>query len=181
MVPLTADMQDGYGTRLREGIEALIEMGVVGVNLEDSSSTKEGLKLVDADEHVKKIRTALEVAAAKGVPDFVINARTDCVLLGGTIDEAIERGKKYLNAGATTVFVWGGTQRGLRDAEVSMLVKGLGGRVNVIYRKTMENALSVKDLAGLGVARISMGPGLWRESMSAFDNELRRVLGTYGE
>jgi 2-methylisocitrate lyase-like PEP mutase family enzyme len=180
-IPLTADMQDGYGTRLKEAIESVIEMGVVGINIEDSSSTKEGLELVDANEHVRKIRTVLEVAAVKGVPDFVINARTDCILLGGTIDEAIERGRKYLSAGATTVFVWGGMQRGLRDAEVSMLVKGLDGRVNVIYRKTMENALSVKDIAGIGVSRISMGPGLWRESMTAFDEELKRILTTYDE
>jgi 2-methylisocitrate lyase-like PEP mutase family enzyme len=61
------------------------------------------------------------------------------------------------------------------------LVKGLDGRVNVIYRKTVENALSVKDLADIGVARISMGPGLWRlsrESMNAFDEELKRILTT---
>jgi 2-methylisocitrate lyase-like PEP mutase family enzyme len=180
-IPLTVDMQDGYGAHLKEGIESVIEMGVVGINLEDSSSTLGELKLIDADEHVRKIQAVLETAAAKGVPGFVVNARTDCVLLGGTIDEAIERGKKYLSAGATTVFVWGGMQRGLRDAEVSKLAKGLDGRVNVIYRKSIKDALSVKDIADLGVARISMGPGLWRESMSAVDKELGRILNGYDE
>jgi 2-methylisocitrate lyase-like PEP mutase family enzyme len=180
-IPLTVDMQDGYGAHLKEGIESVIEMGVVGINLEDSSSTLGELKLIDADEHVRNIRAVLETAAAKGVPGFVVNARTDCVLLGGTIDEAIERGKKYLSAGATTVFVWGGMQRGLRDAEVSKLAKGLDGRVNVIYRKSIKDALSVKDIADLGVARISMGPGLWRESMSAVDKELGRILNGYDE
>ena len=181
-IPLTADMQSGYGERLKEGIESVIEMGVVGINLEDSSSSDGGaLKLVDADQHVQNIRTVLEIAAAKGVPSFVVNARTDCVLLGGTIDEAIERGKKFLGAGATTVFVWGGMERGLRDAEVSQLVKHLDGKVNVIYRKTMKNSLSVKDIAGLGVARISMGPGLWRESMKTVDQELGGILTSYNE
>lgn len=181
-IPLTADMQDGYGERLKEGVEALIEMGVVGINLEDSSSNQGGeLQLVGADEHARKIRIVLEAAAGKGVSDFVVNARTDCVLLGGTIDEAIERGKAYLAAGATTVFVWGGMKRGLRDDEVSQLVKGLGGRVNVIYRKSMKDALSVKQIANLGVARISMGPGLWRESMRVVEEELGSILDSYGE
>jgi 2-methylisocitrate lyase-like PEP mutase family enzyme len=181
-IPLTADMQDGYGARLKEGIESVIEMGVVGINLEDSSSNEGGgLKLVEADEHVQKIRTVLETAAAKSVANFVVNARTDCVLLGGTIDEAIERGRKYLDAGATTVFVWGGIKRGLRDSEVSQLVKGLDGMVNVIYRKTMKDALSVKDIARLGVARISMGPGLWRASMSAVDQDIESILVNYNK
>ena len=175
-IPFTVDMQDGYGARLEEGIESVIEMGVVGINLEDSSSSEGGLKLVDADEHVQRIRIVMKTAAAKGVPNFVVNARTDCVLLGGTIDEAIDRGKKYLDAGATTVFVWGGMKRGLRDAEVVQLVKGLEGRLNVIYRKSMPGALSVKDIGKLGVARISMGPGLWRESMKTVEQEISRIL-----
>jgi 2-methylisocitrate lyase-like PEP mutase family enzyme len=178
-IPLTVDMQDGYGARLEEGIKAVIEMGAVGINIEDSSTSEREIKLVDRDEQAQKIRIVMKTAEAKGVPNFVINARTDCVLLGGTIDEAIDRGRKYLDAGATSVFVWGGMKRGLRDAEVAQLVKGLEGRLNVIYRKSMPDALSVKDIANLGVARISMGPGLWRESMNIVEQEIGRVLASY--
>lgn len=120
----------------------------------------------------------MRIAAEAGVSGFVINARTDCVLLGGTIEEAVRRGKKYLEAGACTVFVWGG-KRGLRDEEVQTLVRELDGRVSVIYRKTVEGALSVRQIKDLGVARISMGPGLWREAMAAVDKELGRILEEY--
>ena len=177
-IPLTADIQDGYGARLKEAIESIIEMGVVGVNLEDSSSSGGEVNLIDADEHANRIRTVIQTAAEKGVADFVTNARTDCVMLGGSIEEAIERGRKYLDAGATTVFVWGGMERGLRDVEVARLVEGLDGKVSVIYRQTMQNALSVREIADLGVARISMGPGLWRTSMGTVDQELRRILSS---
>lgn len=176
-IPLTADLQSGYGTRLEEAIESVLELGVVGVNLEDSLSSKTGeLSLMDADENAARIRAAMEVAARKGVANFVINARTDCILLGRTIEEAIERGRKYLDAGATTVFVWGGMKRGLRAEEVTKLVGALEGKVNVIYRKDIKDALSVKELADLGVARISMGSGLWREGMRALEEELRGIL-----
>jgi 2-methylisocitrate lyase-like PEP mutase family enzyme len=180
--PLTADMQNGYGTRLKEAIESVIELGVVGINLEDSLSSEDGeLRLMDAADHATRILTAMETARSRGVDSFVINARTDCVLLGGTVEEAIERGRKYLDAGATTVFVWGGMERGLRDAEVKQLVEGLEGRVNVIYRKSMKDALSIRQIANLGVARISLGPGLWRESMATVDQELKKILTSINE
>lgn len=178
-MPLSCDLQDGYGEQLEEVMEMVVKMGVVGVNIEDSRSVDGETRMVGVEEQVRRIETAIVVAAGLGVPDFVINARTDCVLLGGTVEEAVERGKKYLAAGACTVFAWGGMKRGLRDAEVKTLVEGLDGRVNVIWRKSVLNALSVKEIAGLGVARISMGPGLWREGNAAVGREMTRILDEY--
>lgn len=177
-IPLTVDLQDGYGERLGEAVEKIIRLGVVGCNLEDSTTdVKNGkVDLINPEEHAARIRKVMIVAAKMGVPDFVVNARTDCVKLGGTVEEAVRRGRMYLEAGATTVFVWGGMNRGLRDEEVRELVKGLDGKVNVIYRKSVENALGVKGIAELGVARISMGPGLWTEAMAAAEKEMGRIL-----
>ncbi|KAH8800293.1 carboxyphosphonoenolpyruvate phosphonomutase-like protein [Xylogone sp. PMI_703] len=178
-IPLTADLQNGYGEKLPEAIEAVIKLGVVGINLEDADIINGEKKLVDIEEQVKRINKVLEIAKGLGVPDFVVNARTDCVLLGGTIQEAISRGRRFLDAGAKNVFVWGGYQRGgLREAEVEELVKGLEGKLNVIYRKSVADALSIEAIEKLGVARISMGPGLWREGMAAVEKELDRVLGS---
>ena len=176
-IPLTCDLQDGYGEKLEIAINKILEVGAVGCNLEDSRMENGKLTLIDAEEHVERIKKAMDAAKAKGVPDFVINGRTDCVLLGGTIDEAIERGKRYLEAGACTVFVWGGLARGLRDEEVRELVSGLAGRVNVICRKGIDQRmLGVKEIRDLGVARISMGPALWRVGMAAVENEMIRLL-----
>jgi len=178
-VPLTVDLQDGYGDDLVEVIERAVRMGVVGCNIEDSRTVNGETRLVDVEEQVQRIKTVISTAARLGVPDFVVNARSDAVLLGGTVEDAIERGKKYLDAGACTVFVWGGLKRGLRDEEVKKLVEGLDGKVNVIWRKSVPNALSITEIKELGVARISMGPGLWREGMAAVEKEMGRLLGEY--
>jgi 2-methylisocitrate lyase-like PEP mutase family enzyme len=178
-VPLTVDLQDGYGERLQGVIERVVELGVVGCNLEDSKDVDGKTVLISAEVHASRVRLAIETARKIGVEGFVVNARTDCVLLGGTIEEAIERGKKYLEADATTIFVWGGMERGLRDGEVKKLVDGLQGKVNVIYRKTVKDALSVKEIADLGVSRVSMGPGLWREAMNSTGREMGRILESY--
>jgi 2-methylisocitrate lyase-like PEP mutase family enzyme len=175
-VPLTVDLQGGYQEKLQEVVEKVVKMGVVGCNLEDSKEVDGKTVLVSAEEHARRVKLVIQTTSKMGVNGFVVNARVDCVTLGGTVEEAIERGKKYLEAGATTVFVWGGMKRGLRDGEVKKLVEGLDGRVNVIYRKSIEGALSTREIADLGVARISLGPGLWREAMASAEEEMRRVI-----
>lgn len=61
------------------------------------------------------------------MPDFCVNARTDALGHGGSIEESIDREKAYLAAGATTVFVWGGgDRRGVSAEEVKQLVEALG-------------------------------------------------------
>jgi 2-methylisocitrate lyase-like PEP mutase family enzyme len=120
--PLTVDIQDGYGDSLEKAIAALIEFGVVGVNLEDCD--KNGT-LYSPDAAVDRIQTALAIAETKLVPDFVVNARCDVLVHGGKLEEVFDRGKRYLAAGATTVFVWGGSTRGVSRQEVQKLVKDL--------------------------------------------------------
>ena len=172
-LPLSVDIQDGYASvddldALQSFITRVIRLGVVGINIEDvvrtsfttasSSDAKVEEELMTPAQAATRIRAIISTATALGVNDFVINARTDCVKLGGSVEEAIERGRLFLEAGATTVFVWGGG-RGLRDEEVRLLVRGLQGRVAVIHKRG-EAFLSIKEVKGLGVARISMGPGL---------------------
>lgn len=64
----------------------------------------------------------------------------------------------------------------MRDAEIKKIVEALEGRVNVIYRRSMKDALTHKELGEIGVARISMGPGIWREGMAAMGKEIERIL-----
>ncbi|RFU25820.1 hypothetical protein B7463_g10524, partial [Scytalidium lignicola] len=176
-IPLSVDLQNGYGDKLSDAIKSVVKLGVVGINLEDTDIINGKKELVDIEEQVRRIGRVLVIAKEMGVPDFVINARTDCVLHGGTIEEAVSRGRRFLSAGAKNVFVWGGSERGgLKGAEVEELVDGLDGKLNVIYRKSVEGALSINQIAKLGVARISMGPGLWREGIAAVEKEMNRVL-----
>ncbi|WEW59243.1 hypothetical protein PRK78_004712 [Emydomyces testavorans] len=172
--PLTVDLQDGYGSRLEEAIEAIIAAGASGCNLEDRDN--ETGKLFPFDVAVDRVRRALAAAAKAGVPDFVLNARTDAVAYSFDVEEAVTRGKAYLDAGATTAFVWGGPRGGLSREEVVKLSNAFGGRLNVI---ALENGLTIQELADIGVARISVGPRLWRKAMSAFEGAANELLEQY--
>ncbi|KAJ5230080.1 hypothetical protein N7489_010788 [Penicillium chrysogenum] len=174
--PLTVDVQDGHGdvSELADTIRQVIALGAVGCNLEDMDAT--GV-LWSVDEAAARVEVAVQAAREAGVPDFVVNARTDVLLTeNGTVEQAIERGRAFLNAGATTVFVWGGPSgRGVSSAEVRKLVDALGGMVNV--KMTLrEGFLGVKEIRELGVARISVGPELWRAAMKAFTERAEQVL-----
>jgi len=182
-LPLTVDIQDGYGDRLVESVQMAIQLGASGANIEDSIPDRgfghgvEG-SLRTLEVATERIKTALKTAAEAGVPDFVINARTDVMRLSplpeDAIEEAITRGKSFLAAGATTVFVWGGA-RGLRTAEAERLVKEFNGMLAVKLGDGPD-ALTVKELADIGVARISVGPSLWILSMKAFKEGATRIL-----
>lgn len=170
--PLTVDLQDGYGNKLEEAVRQVIGAGAVGINLEDYD--KEAKKFYSIDEAAARVKTAVDVGAKEGVPDFVVNARCDTLVQGGGIDEAIERGKKYLAAGATTVFVWGGGKRGVSRAEVEQLVKAFDGRLNVSMKWT--GGLTVSELADIGVARISVGPTIMFLAMAEYERQAKQLL-----
>ncbi|KAH8430490.1 isocitrate lyase/PEP mutase family protein [Aspergillus melleus] len=174
-LPLTVDAQDGYDD-VAHTIRELIALGAVGCNIEDVDNATGALRsLPDA---VSRIRAAVQAASDAGVPDFVINARTDVLGPAGTgkVEDAIERGRAFLAAGACTVFVWGGPGgRGVSGAEVAALVAALGGRVNVKLGLG-EGYLTAPELKRIGVARISLGPELWRAAMGAFRETADRLL-----
>lgn len=172
-LPLTADMQDGYDD-IATNVKRVIEAGAVGCNIEDVHHDTE--KLRDLDDAVNRIRLAVAAAKEAGVPDFCVNARTDTILYGGSVEDAIKRGKAFLEAGALTVYVWGGpTGRGLRDAEVKQLVEGLGGMLNV-KMNLRPGMLNAKEIGALGVARISIGPELYQKAMMAVREALEGAV-----
>ncbi|KAB8264075.1 phosphoenolpyruvate phosphomutase-domain-containing protein [Aspergillus pseudonomiae] len=169
-LPLTVDVQDGYAD-VAETIREIISVGAVGCNIEDLDGATGQLRPLS--EAVARIELAVRTAAELGVPDFVVNARTD--VLGdnpggkpGSIEDAIERGRAFLKAGACTVFVWGGAGgRGVSKEEIKELAVAFQGRLNVklVLR---DGFLTVPEVKELGVARISLGPELYRAAMSGF-------------
>lgn len=172
--PFTVDIQDAYGERLEEAINAVIDVGAVGVNLEDVD--KESQKQHAVDVAVSRIHRTLAVAKARGVPDFVVNARCDTLLTGGKLDDTIQRGKAYLAAGATTVFVFGGPVRGgITKEEVASLSEAFGGLLNVSL-SIAPDGLSIAELKELRVARISMGPTLQFTIMAKFAQDAESYL-----
>ncbi len=148
-LPVTADLEGGYGNA-PETIRRAIGVGVVGANLED--------QMKPLDEAVAQVEAVMKAAAAEGVPDFVLNARTDAFHLGGDRDraevlaDAIERGRAFLEAGAPVVFV----PAVLDEAQIEELVAAFGPqRLTTIG---IPGTPSLARQAELGVARVSYGP-----------------------
>jgi 2-methylisocitrate lyase-like PEP mutase family enzyme len=178
-LPLTVDFQDGYGDRLEEGIEKLLAHGVVGVNIEDWDKVAQ--KLIPPETAAERVRRVLTVTKKHGIDDFVVNARADSMLHGGTLSDALTRGKAYLDAGATTVFLLGGTSPagGMSKEEVTEAVRALDGKVNIGF-KLAPGRMSVKELGDLGVSRISIGPTLQFAAMKALKEEAEKILASGG-
>ncbi len=156
-VPVSADLDDGYGDA-GETTRLAIGVGVVGANVED--------RLKPLAESVAAVEAIVKAAEAEGVP-FALNARTDAFVRGGgrpveeSVADAIQRGRAFLDAGATAVFV-----PGILDAAVTrQLVEGIGERkVSVIG---LPGALTAAEYESLGVARISYGPLPQRVALTA--------------
>jgi 2-methylisocitrate lyase-like PEP mutase family enzyme len=168
--PLTADVQDGYGDRLEETIGALLDLDAAGCNLEDYDNANQ--RMYSKHEAAARVERTMAVAKQRGDMDFVINARCDSLHHGGDIAEVIERGRAYLDAGATTVFVWGG-KRGVSADEVTELVDAFKGRLSV---KLDFDGLNVKQLAEMGVARVSVGPSMQTRMMQALAKDAEALL-----
>jgi 2-methylisocitrate lyase-like PEP mutase family enzyme len=170
-VPVTADLERGYGDEPRDVAETIamaIEAGAVGANLEDGTGDADR-PLTAAATHARRVQVARGRAEAEGVP-FVINARTDVFLSrAGGVDEALERGRAYAEAGADCIFV-----PGVRDPEaIAALVAGLPIGMSVL---AMPAGPTLEELAGLGVARISLGPGPMGVALAALRRAAETVL-----
>ena len=129
-----------------------------------------------AEEAVAQVKRALTVAEKLGVPDLVFNARTDVLLTGGLVDEVISRGKAYLAARATTVFVLSSSARGgITRSEVEQLTRAFDGKLNFGLR-IGPGHLTVKELADIGVARLSIGPQLQLIGIKTIAAKVEKLL-----
>ncbi|KAH6611539.1 hypothetical protein Trco_001559 [Trichoderma cornu-damae] len=191
-LPLSVDLQDGYGDLIIAVVTAAVEYGAAGANIEDgipSAGFGRGISgsLYNLQDQVARLRRALDAAEDAGAPDFVLNARCDVFRLDASPDlsyetrlaEAVKRGKAYLEAGAATVFFWGGPGQGLTGDTVKTLVKELDGRVAVMLSGA-PGSLTTADLAKLGVARISVGPSLYLAALDAVKAAATRMLSGGG-
>jgi len=110
-IPIIADADDGYGNALStmRAVQEFIKTGVAGIHLEDQRFPKRcghiaGKMLVSRDEAIGKFRAAVQ-ERDRLQPDFVIIARTDAFgAVGGSLDEAIWRGRAYADAGVDLVW-----------------------------------------------------------------------------
>ena len=179
-VPITADVESGYGDRPEHAAQtarAVVEAGAVGMNLEDATGDS-ARPLAELSLQLERIHAVREASGSLNVP-LVLNARTDVYLLqvgdpATRYDEALRRLGAFREAGADCVFV-----PGLRDAPtIGRLVSDLRYPVNILAGP---GSLSVPELSRLGVARISLGSGPMRATLGLLRRlaEELNTVGTY--
>ena len=168
-VPVTVDIEAGYGNTIEEIIESvkkIIATGIVGINIEDSINLKPAL--IDEMEFCERITAIRDLSHSLGF-HLVINARTDSFYVSSAttqkkLSESIKRGNKYREAGADCIFV-----QPVWDKElISTLVKEINAPINILSNPSIGAGLppSVSELQDLGVARLSLGSSMMKASLA---------------
>jgi 2-methylisocitrate lyase-like PEP mutase family enzyme len=179
-LPISVDMEGGYSDDINEvgrNVMALIERGAVGINIEDGAGAH--------DLHLRKIEAARAASQRVGVALY-INARTDVFLkklvpAEQVVEEAIRRGRRCLEAGASGVFV----PFAMKGEDIKALAEALPAPLNIMGWAGVPNAAGLK---ALGVKRLSGATSLFhagaaaiREAAVAFladgDSEALTALG----
>jgi 2-methylisocitrate lyase-like PEP mutase family enzyme len=177
-LPMNADFESGYATSPREVGESVgmcVETGVAGLSIEDSTGDA-NKPLYTLDEAVARIRAARGAIDAKA-PDVMLVGRAECFLVGRTdLDETISRLRAYAAAGADCLYA-----PGIRTREqIAKIVEVVAPKpVNVLIGGAL--GFTVKDLAELGVRRISVGGALARAAWGGFVRAARAIAeaGTF--
>jgi 2-methylisocitrate lyase-like PEP mutase family enzyme len=164
-LPVTADLEGGYGDA-PETIRRAIGLGVVGANIED--------QLKPLEEAARQVEAIMKVAEQEGV-DFVLNARTDAFVRNRdgdpaeNLQNAIERGRAYLDAGAPVVFV----PARLSEEQILALVDAFGPRrlTTIGIPGTPSRDWQQEH----GVARTSYGPLSQNVALTALQELVEKV------
>jgi methylisocitrate lyase len=151
-IPLVADLDTGYGNPLNviRTVTDAVRLNLGGIILEDQEWPKKcghletKRNLISSKEHQEKIRAAVY---ARGDSELVIVARTDARALLG-LDEAIERGRLYFNAGADAIFIE--APRSVQELkDIASALPEVPLFVNIIEGGKTPN-LSSKELESIG-------------------------------
>ena len=155
-IPVICDADTGYGNPLnvQRTVREYEAAGVAAIHLEDQVFPKkcgffEGKQVIPVDEHVQKIRAALD---ARTDPDFVIIARCDAYAVTGW-EDTIERCNAYVEAGADLVFVDGIKS----EADIQNYARDMSG----LPRMYNGDLMNTKDMDALGYKLMICGSTIW--------------------
>lgn len=162
-IPVTADMEAGYGQSIDDAVltaKGVLAAGAVGMNFEDAAPDSGGTReLMPVELQVERIK-----AIRQSAPAVLINARTDVYLAqtgdsSSRFERAVERANAYRAAGADCLFA-----PGVRDtATIAALVRAIDGPLNVL---AVPGSPAVPKLEELGVKRVSVGSGPMRATLA---------------
>jgi 2-methylisocitrate lyase-like PEP mutase family enzyme len=164
-VPVNADFQNGYAHEpdaLAENVRLAVASGVAGLSIEDSTAdaTKPLYDLATATARMRAARRAIDRSGG----DTLLVGRAECFLVGRPdLEETIARLKAYAQAGADCLYAPGISTH----AQIEAVVRAVAPKpVNLLLGFPSE--LTVKDVAALGVRRISVGGALARSAWGGF-------------
>jgi 2-methylisocitrate lyase-like PEP mutase family enzyme len=164
-VPVNADFESGFArdaAGVEESVRLAVETGVAGLSIEDSTgdAAKPLYELSVAVERIRAARKAIDRAGG----DTLLVGRAECFLVGRPeLEETITRLKAYANAGADCLYAPGVQTRD----QIAALVAAVAPRpFNLLVGPASE--LSLKEIAALGVRRVSVGGALARSAWGGF-------------
>ena len=176
-IPVSADFEHGFGDAPEDvaaNVKAALATGLAGLSIEDSTGRSDAplYDIALARERVAAARAAFDADDNRGV----LTARAECLLVGrNDLDEVIRRLVAYSEAGADCLFA-----PGLRTADaIRAVVQAIAPKpVNVLMGS---NAMTVAELAELGVRRISVGGALARCAWTGFIRAAKTIAerGTF--
>lgn len=169
--PLTVDLEAGYSRdpdKIVEHIRRLEQLGVVGINIEDSIVN--GNRTILPVDEFSQILKAVVLKLAQQKIKMFINVRTDTYLLGlvDPIEQTIERANKYSKAGANGLFVPCIEE----EKDIELLIQAIDLPLNVMC---MPNLPNFEMLKNLGVKRISMGNFVYNKLGKLLSDELATI------
>jgi 2-methylisocitrate lyase-like PEP mutase family enzyme len=171
-VPINADFESGFASDaagVAESVRLAVETGVAGLSIEDSTGDA-AKPLCDVDTAVARMRAA-RGAIDKAGGDTLLVGRAECFLVGRPdLDETIARLKAYANAGADCLYA-----PGLRTREhIAAVVSAVAPKpFNLLVGWASD--LTMKDIAALGVRRVSVGGALARSAWGGFMRTARLI------
>lgn len=180
-LPVSADIEAGYSSSIEQVVkaaEAVLNVGAVGLNLEDGTSNSD-TPLFEKSLQQEKIKAIRKMSADKGI-HIVINARTDVYLVCDDktkrLHHAVDRGNAYQEAGADCIFI---PDIGNLDRHaIVTLVNEIDAPINIIAGA---NTPPIAELENIGVSRVSLGPRPMRAVLSLLRKISEELItkGTY--
>lgn len=166
-LPVNADFEAGFADTpdgVATNVARCIETGVAGLSIED----RDGVAFYAIDEAVARVRAARTAIDASG-QDVILVGRCEAYLMKRLdLDEVITRLRAYGAAGADCLYAPGLS----RLNDIARVVAAVDKPVNANLTAT---GLSVADMAGIGVRRVSVGAALARSTYAAFDGFAQRL------
>ena len=171
-VPVNADFENGYADdigRMAENVTRCIETGVAGLSIEDFTGD-DANPLYDFDTALARVKAA-RAAIDKAGGDVVFTARTEGFIRGRPdLDETIRRLTPFADAGADCLYSPGIKTREQIEATVNAVAPKA-----INFLNSSAFGFTVKDLADMGVRRISVGGTLARVAMHAFIKAAKEI------